>query len=312
MNELERDFLVKIIPPRGNAVYRLKFTRGHVAATAVGVMLALLVAVGYHTYRLRVAEADVRALQELTVRQQAELQTFDRQTDGLAAQLRAVQKQNAEIKRMIGGGTKAAPRGSTSAGALHGSVGFRALHAKLHALAAASLAANDDAQHLHRLALRVLNVRRLTAIARTRMLAAIPSLNPVGGAVAAAFGWRSSPWPEFHKGVDLMADWGTVVHAAAAGTVASTGWDGGFGIKVDIDHGNGYHTWYAHLSRVLVHPGEVVARGAPIAYSGATGEATGPHLHYQVMYDGRAIDPAPFLNGVPAAVMATLPGAPGV
>ena len=109
-----------------------------------------------------------------------------------------------------------------------------------------------------------------------------------------------------------MADWGTAVHAAAAGTVASAGWDGGFGIKVDIDHGNGYHTWYAHLSRVIVVSGRDVAKGAPIAYSGATGEATGPHLHYQVMYEGRAIDPAPFLNGVPAAVMATLPDAGGV
>lgn len=312
MNEPERDFLVKIIPPRGYAVYRLKFTRAHIAATAVGLMLAILTAVGYHAYRLKVAEADVRALQELTVRQQAELQTFDRQADGLAAQLRAVQRQNAEIKRMIGGGARPAPHRPSSAGALHGSVGFHAVHAKLHALATASIAAGDDAKQLQHLALRVLNVRHLMAIARTRMLAAIPSINPVGGAVAAGFGWRSNPWPEFHKGVDLTADWGTVVRAAAGGTVAGTGWDGGFGIKVDIDHGNGYHTWYAHLSRVLVHPGEIVAKGAPIAYSGSTGQATGPHLHYQVMYEGRAIDPAPFLNGVPAAVEATLPGAPGV
>jgi murein DD-endopeptidase MepM/ murein hydrolase activator NlpD len=312
VNDLPKDFLVKIIPPRGNAVYRLKFTKGHLVAAAAGVMLALLTAVGYHTYRLHVTEGDLRALQELTVRQQSELQTIDRQADGLAAQLRAVQQQNAEIKRMIGGGAKTPLRGSNSADVPRGRVGFRAVHARLHALAAASLAANDDAQHLQRLAMRVLNVRRMAAIARTRMLAAIPSLNPVGGGIAAGFGWRSNPWPEFHKGVDLAADWGTVVHATAAGTVASAGWDGGFGIKVDIDHGNGYHTWYAHLSRVMVHPGEAVAKGTPIAQSGATGEATGPHLHYQLMYQGRAIDPAPFLNGVPASVMATLPGAPGV
>ena len=200
MNELERNFLIKIIPPRGNSVYRVKFTRAHVAATAIGLMLAVLSAVGYHAYRLHAAEADLQALQALTARQQAELQTFDRQADGLAAQLRAVQRQNAEIKRMIGGKTKPAPhKPNAAAGSAHGSVGFRAVHAKLRALATESLAAGDDAKHLQRLAMRVLNVRRLAAIARTRMLAAIPSLNPVGGAVAAGFGWRTSPWPEFIK-----------------------------------------------------------------------------------------------------------------
>lgn len=312
MNDLRHTFMVKIIPPRGNAIYRVRFTKRHLAAAAAGVLLALLTAVGYHAYRLRAAEADVHALQLLTTRQQSELQTIDRQADGLAAQLRALQKQNAEIKRLIGGGAKTRTQSSTSAGASHGRIGFRALQKKLHVLASASSAVRNDTQHLQRLVMRVLNLRRIAAIARARMIAAIPSLNPVDGGIAAGFGWRSSPWPEFHQGVDLAASWGTTVHAAAGGTVAAAGWDGGFGIKVDIDHGNGYHTWYAHLSRVLVHPGEVVAKGAPIALSGATGEATGPHLHYQVMYQGRPVDPAPFLYGVPPKVLATLPDAPGV
>ena len=90
--------------------------------------------------------------------------------------------------------------------------------------------------------------------------------------------------------------------------MATAGWDpGGFGIKVDIDHGNGYHTWYAHLSRVTVAAGQHVTKGEPIALIGSTGESTGPHLHYQVMYQGQAIDPLPFLNGVPPKVLATLP-----
>jgi murein DD-endopeptidase MepM/ murein hydrolase activator NlpD len=100
------------------------------------------------------------------------------------------------------------------------------------------------------------------------------------------------------------------VHAAADGVVRAAGWEsGGFGIKVDVDHENGYHTWYAHLSRVAVAPGERVRKGETIAYVGATGEATGPHLHYQVMLGGQAIDPTPYLNGVPAKLLATLPGA---
>jgi murein DD-endopeptidase MepM/ murein hydrolase activator NlpD len=155
-------------------------------------------------------------------------------------------------------------------------------------------------------------MRRLASLARERLIAAIPSLSPVDGSVASGFGYRASPWPEFHKGVDLAAAYGTQVRAAAAGTVVSAGWDpGGFGIKVDIDHGNGYHTWYAHLSRAKVTPGERIAKGQPIALVGSTGESTGPHLHYQVMYEGNPIDPEPFLNGVPSKVLATLPGPSG-
>ena len=311
MSDLPRTFLVKIIPPHGNSVYRVHFTKGHLAAAAAGVLLAVLTAIGYHAYRLRAAETDVRALQALTARQQSELQTIDRQADALAAQLRAVQRQNAEIKRLIGGG-KTSAHPTVSVRDSHGRVGFRAVQAKLHALASASSKTDRDTRRLQHLVMRVLNLRRLAAIARARLIAAIPSLNPVDGGIAAGFGWRTNPWPEFHQGVDLAANWGTVVHATAAGTVVAAGWDGGFGIKVDIDHGNGYHTWYAHLSRVMVRPGAVVAKGALIAYSGSTGEATGPHLHYQVMYQGRPVDPAPFLRGVPPSVMATLPGSPGV
>jgi murein DD-endopeptidase MepM/ murein hydrolase activator NlpD len=136
------------------------------------------------------------------------------------------------------------------------------------------------------------------------MLAAIPSLVPAGsGGIASGFGWRSSPWPEFHKGVDLEADYGETVRASANGTVAFAGWDGGFGNKVDIDHGNGLHTWYAHLSRITVHEGQTVRKGEPIAKVGSTGEATGPHLHYQVMRDGNPIDPRPFLDGQGAKVL---------
>ena len=192
------------------------------------------------------------------------------------------------------------------------STDFTAVQTRLRELARASAATRDDAQHLQRVAMRVLNLRRMASLAHERLLAAIPSLNPVNGGIAASFGWRTNPWPEFHKGLDLEANYGTPVHATAAGTVASAGWDGGFGIKVDVDHGNGYHTWYAHLSRANVNPGQHVTKGELIALSGSSGSSTGPHLHYQLMYGGQPIDPEPFLRGVPEKVIATLPDSPGV
>lgn len=314
MNETAKPaFLVKIIPPSGYSVYRLAFTYRHLAALAALAILVLLGALGIHTYQLRVAEANVRALQELTAQQHAQLEAIDRQTDALANQLRTVQHENAEIRRMIGGkgGSQHAMVAPHHAGVRPRD--FAQIQARLRRLAQDSAQTRSDAAHLQRLALRVLNVRRLALIARQRMIAAIPSINPVDGTIASGFGYRATPWPEFHKGLDLAADYGSPVHAAAAGTVVSAGWDpGGFGIKVDIGHGNGYHTWYAHLSRVTVTPGEHVTKGQPIAYVGSTGESTGPHLHYQVMHDGNPIDPEPFLNGVPSTILATLPDPSGV
>jgi len=309
----KKAFLIKIIPPSGYSVYRLAFTRRHLAVAGIALLSASLALVGIHSWQLRNAEANVRELQAVTTQQQTKLQSIDKQADELSNQLKAVQRENAEIKRLIGadrGGNKQHTM-LTPAGPAR-RADFAAVQQRLRTLARASAVTSDDAKRLQNVAMRVLNLRRMASLARERMIAAIPSLNPVGGGIAAGFGWRTNPWPEFHKGVDLEANYGDLVRAAAAGTVASAGWDGGFGIKVDIDHGNGYHTWYAHLSRVAVSAGQRVTKGAPIAYVGSTGESTGPHLHYQVMYEGNPVDPQPFLHGVPEKVLATLPDSSGV
>ena len=314
MNEARKTFLVKIIPPTGYGVYRLAFTRRHLALLGTALLAVSLTLIGIHSWQLRSAESNLRALQAVTAEQQTKLQTIDKQADDLANQLKTVQRENAEIKRLIGAdrGAKKLHSFAAPPDAAARRADFAAVQERLRTLARASAATRADAQRLQRVALRVLNVRRLASMARERMIASIPSLNPVGGAIAASYGWRTNPWPEFHKGVDLEANYGDMVRAAAAGTVASAGWDGGFGIKVDIDHGNGYHTWYAHLSRLAVSAGQRVTKGAPIAFVGSTGESTGPHLHYQVMYAGNPIDPAPFLNGIPEKVLATLPDPSGV
>ncbi|HYZ17746.1 MAG TPA: M23 family metallopeptidase, partial [Candidatus Acidoferrum sp.] len=251
MNDaVKKTFLLKIIPPDGYSVYRVTFTRRHLVSIAAIVFALLLGAVGLHTYQLKVAEANLKALQAITARQQSQLRQIDSQADALAGELRAVQKENAAIRQLIGGDKDGkhqhamivVPRAN-------GAEDFARVQARLRHLASASQATRADAARLQRLVLRVLNLRRLATIARERMIAAIPSIMPANGYVASGFGWRNNPWPEFHKGVDLAADYGATVRAAASGTVASAGWDpGGFGNKVDIDHGNGYHTWYAHLA----------------------------------------------------------------
>jgi murein DD-endopeptidase MepM/ murein hydrolase activator NlpD len=303
-----RSFLIKIIPPEGYDVYRLHLSRTALAGFVIGLVALVIGALGLHAWQLHAAENDVRALQEQAAAQRTQLDGIDREADALAAQLRDLQRQNAAIRRMLGVGAPAVPHAAPATHAADlAPPTVAALRARLHGLSAFSAAEHADVAGLDRLTHRVLDLRRLAALARERLLASIPSINPVGGGIASRFGWRVDPWPEFHQGLDLEADYGAPVHASADAVVVSTGWEGGFGYKVDLDHGNGYHSWYAHLSRFAVTPGEHVRRGEVIAYVGATGDATGPHLHYQLMRAGEPIDPAPFLNGIPPAVLATLP-----
>ena len=304
-------FLIKIILPQGYNVYRLHLSRAAVVGIALALVLVVAGAFGIHAWQLHLAEANVASLQLRADEQGAKLRAIDKQADSLAGQLRDIERQDDRIRTILGVGSATA----THARPTHGMVPaagaaaltMAALQARLARLTHFSQRRLADSRSFDQLAQRVLNVRRMASRARERMIAALPSLNPVGGGIAAAYGWRVDPWPEFHRGLDLEADYGTPVHAAADGVISSAGWDGGFGNKVDVNHENGYHTWYAHLSRFAVTVGQRVRKGDIIAYVGATGEATGPHLHYQVMLGGQAIDPAPYLYGVPAKVLATLP-----
>ncbi len=125
-----------------------------------------------------------------------------------------------------------------------------------------------------------------------------PLIAPIGS----PFGPRGE---RFHAGIDLVADQGTPVNAAGPGRVVYADWrDGGWGNEVTIDHGHGVRAIYAHLSKITVHLGDQVAAGQPIGLIGATGDATGPHLHFELRLHGAAIDPLTALPKPP------IPGPP--
>lgn len=125
--------------------------------------------------------------------------------------------------------------------------------------------------------------------------ATIPSGLPVSGhPLTSGFGYRVDPLhgrSSFHSGVDLAVPAGTPVAATQSGHVSRAGWVGNYGYLVEIAHGDGLHTRYAHLSDVHVGVGDQVDAGDVIGLSGATGRATGPHVHYEVRVDGRPVDP---------------------
>jgi murein DD-endopeptidase MepM/ murein hydrolase activator NlpD len=94
-----------------------------------------------------------------------------------------------------------------------------------------------------------------------------------------------------HKGIDFGAHYGTPIVAAADGTVERAGWAGGYGEQVRLAHAGGIETSYSHMSRMVVAPGSAVRQGQLIGYTGSSGLSTGPHLHYEVMRGGQAINP---------------------
>jgi murein DD-endopeptidase MepM/ murein hydrolase activator NlpD len=116
---------------------------------------------------------------------------------------------------------------------------------------------------------------------------------PAVGPISSGFGPR---WGTVHEGIDFAARPGSVIRAAASGTVTLARWYGGYGNAVEIDHGGTVHTRYGHAAEVLVTAGEYVTVGQPIALVGSTGDSTGPHLHFEVRVNGAALDPAPFLR----------------
>jgi murein DD-endopeptidase MepM/ murein hydrolase activator NlpD len=117
---------------------------------------------------------------------------------------------------------------------------------------------------------------------------------PVNGRVTSGFGNRFHPilgYVRMHAGLDLAAGYGSPIVAAADGRVVSSGWSGGYGNLVRIAHAGGIQTMYGHMSRIVARSGAFVRQGQLIGYVGSTGLSTGPHLHYEVLKNGRPVNP---------------------
>lgn len=146
-----------------------------------------------------------------------------------------------------------------------------------------------------------LSLARMDALQRG--LQGIPQVIPAAGKhISSGFGYRSDPFsggPAFHAGLDFKGPTGAPVYAAARGRVAFVGRHAGYGNSVEIDHGNGLRTRYAHMSEFRARSGESVRAGQVIGAVGSTGRSTGPHLHFEVRLHGQPVNPRPFLEVAP-------------
>ncbi|HHY47738.1 MAG TPA: M23 family metallopeptidase [Firmicutes bacterium] len=137
------------------------------------------------------------------------------------------------------------------------------------------------------------------AVSYRRRLDSTPDLWPVRGRISSGFGRRIHPITRrmhFHSGVDIVVRSGTPVHATAKGKVSYAGWRSGYGWCIELEHGYGVSTLYAHLSRFTVRCGDKVDKGQVIAYSGSSGTSTGPHVHYEVRRYDAPVNPWNYMH----------------
>jgi len=140
---------------------------------------------------------------------------------------------------------------------------------------------------------------------KEKLLSAIPAIQPVKNEnlkrIASGYGWRSDPFTKvkkFHDGMDFSAPRGTPVYATGDGRVGrADNRATGYGNHIEVNHGYGYTTLYAHLYKYNVRPGQRVKRGDVIGFVGSTGRSQGPHLHYEIIKDGQHINPINFYYG---------------
>ncbi len=135
---------------------------------------------------------------------------------------------------------------------------------------------------------------------RTVVASLVPSGMPVKeGFISSPFGERIDPFTgkrSFHPGLDIGVPFGERVHAVANGVVTYAGWRSGYGKVVEIDHGDGYLTRFAHNSKLLVHVGQYVHSGDVISDAGSTGRSTGPHVHFEVWHNGKLVNPIRYVR----------------
>lgn len=140
---------------------------------------------------------------------------------------------------------------------------------------------------------------QLLNIERTSNPEFLPTMWAHMGKINNEFGFRRNPFGgrsyEFHPGMDIDGERGDVVIAPANGVVSKAAWQGGYGNLIEIDHGNGLKTRYGHLSKIEVQEGDTIQRGQEIGLIGTTGRSTGPHLHYELRLNDKAINPRRFL-----------------
>jgi murein DD-endopeptidase MepM/ murein hydrolase activator NlpD len=287
----EQRYRVLIVTGDGRLVTGAAIPR-HAALLAALVIAALVVLVGVLAgdwWALRVAAPEARATAAELSAARRTIETIEHRIAALQRDTVAWRALHDRIWQAIGPDSE--PRNDHLAigGAAH-SIDTAAESSAASDLDRLANSVREESQNLHALD---------QVMARAgKLLAALPMRWPVRGEINSEFGQRVSPWTgsrEFHAGMDIGAATGTPVLAPAPGTVEYAGEHPAYGLTIVLDHGHDVRTVYAHLSQVSGGRGQRVDRGALIGRTGNTGRSSGPHLHYEVLVNGRPVNPRAYL-----------------
>lgn len=285
-----------VIADRRTGVVR-RFTIGlRPLLSVVGTILTLPILIGFGAaWKAKAEVADLYAAQAAL---ELENGSFRGATEALAGQITALQTAISDL----GGRAALDPALQSAIDKLPAIVKNRAMggassNSTLATLTPA-LASPEDTFGLLRDLLQGIESRlrlvRSDVDRRNALAAATPSIWPAHGWLSSRTGGRADPFTgeaDYHPGLDISADRGTPVYATADGTITQASFAGAYGNLVVIDHQFGLESRYGHLSAFRTQRGQTVKRGDIIGLVGATGRATGPHLHYEVLADGKSIDP---------------------
>jgi murein DD-endopeptidase MepM/ murein hydrolase activator NlpD len=298
----KQEYTIMIVPHQGKLIRSFsmndKVIKCGIAILCAG---ALLLGGSYVNFnmKLKVAQAEKVELEQYRLNngsQQAQLEQLVQDTAVLQEELNRLNKLEAELRGIVkneqatGTSRSGIERPSPANQGQGGPVAkptVQELTALVQQMKATAKAKEENLSEL-----------KAELVAIQAQQAITPSIWPAQGDVTSRFGWRQSPigWGrDWHPGLDIANSYGTPIVATADGEVVESGWNGGYGKMIRIDHGNGIATVYGHNSSNLVDVGAYVKKGDVIAYMGSTGYSTGPHVHYEVRVNGNAVNPASFL-----------------
>jgi murein DD-endopeptidase MepM/ murein hydrolase activator NlpD len=293
-NRLDRRSQFSLLIVRGDGARVIRFNFSRPSAVSAGAVLAVMVSltgalVGDWAH-LREMHRDAATLYAEIAEQRSTIDTFNNRAAELRKEMAGWRDLHAKIWEPFG------PEASTSGkdrGIGGGTPAKDPVPDKLSPM-----------DELNRMSEAVKEqTQRLTALERLmaragKAVAALPSRWPVRGAVNSEFGMRNSPWTsgmEFHSGLDIRANQGTAIYAPASGSVVLAGPHQEYGTAIIMDHGQDVRSLYGHLSRLNVQPGQRIERGGLIGWTGNTGRSSGPHLHYEILVRGQAVNPRAYL-----------------
>ncbi|RKD31466.1 hypothetical protein BET03_12605 [Thermohalobacter berrensis] len=270
-------------------------------------ILCTILSISYLIYSYNYIKTDYTAkvkelnsLKEINKKQKNEIKDLKMKTEEIEKKLASISELEKTIKDMVG--LKDSKNNETTRVTINasrgGSLAFRAT-SKDNIDTAQISSDFDNLSELLDQSKEDLAKLKNDVKERLRYLEAKPDLMPTWGRITSGFGYRKNPFGrgrEFHYGIDISNKYGTSIKAAGTGVVTYAGYNGGYGKVIMINHGYGYQTVYGHNNKLLVRTGERVKKGQVIAKMGNTGKSTGPHLHFEIRYYGKPINPKNILN----------------